>query len=259
MDAHVVHAPIVAGSRRQAAESNGSPPPVPTQGPGSEVPIMDVLTLVLWVCCAAVGIAGLNLPYPKPTEPSPGPAAVEVEILQVELTDDPLPTADPLPPLPDSAPPPLPPLDPTLAPTTAPPLTAVAAPSAAIAFAIPVEGPVRIVPMEQASPPSETNPAPTNSMASTPLPLQQISFGRGEGRQPAPDYPYAAAREGQEGVVTVRFTVGEAGRVLAAEVSAPCPWPLLNQAAERAIRERWRFQRGSPRLYEVGIRFELNK
>lgn len=259
MDIDVAPTPIGAGSTHRDGHANLPPPPATTLVPESGAPLAEVLTLVLWVGCAVVGIAGLNLPYPKPKQTHPSPAVVEAEILQVELTNDPLPPADLSPPQTESPPPPLPPLEQSLAPTAAPPLTAVAEPTAAIAFALPVEGPVRIVPMEQASTTGRPNLASTNIVASAPPAVQQISFGRGEGRQPAPDYPYASAREGQEGVVTVRFSVGETGRVLAAEATAPCPWPFLNQAAERAIRERWRFQRGSPRLYEVAIRFELQK
>ena len=79
------------------------------------------------------------------------------------------------------------------------------------------------------------------------------------GRQPAPDYPWRAQREGQEGTVTVRFTVSEEGRVLAAEAVKPCPWNMLNEAAVRVIKERWRFVTGPIRLYEVSIRFQLTK
>lgn len=99
---------------------------------------------------------------------------------------------------------------------------------------------------------------PNPQMAqAAPAPAQTLTYGQGEGRQPAPEYPRQAVREGQEGTVRVRFTVGESGRVLAAEAIDPCPWPLLNEAALRAIRERWRFRSGAPRAYEVSIRFAL--
>ena len=60
-------------------------------------------------------------------------------------------------------------------------------------------------------------------------------------------------------MVTVRFSVGENGRVLEAEAVTPAPWPLLNEAALRVIKERWRFRPGPARLYEVAIRFELKR
>jgi TonB family protein len=105
---------------------------------------------------------------------------------------------------------------------------------------------------------SHTPPPVAESAIGTPA-LQVIAYGQGEGRQPAPVYPWQAAREGQEGMVTVRFSVGENGRVLGAEAVTPAPWPLLNAAALGAIKERWRFQPGPARLYEVAIRFELKR
>jgi TonB family protein len=60
-------------------------------------------------------------------------------------------------------------------------------------------------------------------------------------------------------VVTIRFSVGEDGRVISAEAVSPSPWSMLNDAALRVVRGRWRFREGSPRLYEVAIRFELTK
>ena len=89
--------------------------------------------------------------------------------------------------------------------------------------------------------------------------VQQLTFGEGEGKQPAPEYPLAAIRRGQEGVVLVRFTVGNDGRVLGAGSVVASPWPLLNEAALRTVRERWRFRIGSSRVYEVAIRFEIAK
>src|SRR5690606_11982859 len=98
---------------------------------------------------------------------------------------------------------------------------------------------------------------PPVEVAAPAPPVQTLTYGRGEGRQPAPDYPRVAVRQGQEGVVRVRFSVGEDGRVLGAEAVGRCPWPLLNDSALRAVREKWRFPRGAVRLYEVAIRFEL--
>jgi protein TonB len=133
----------------------------------------------------------------------------------------------------------------------------VAQPSPAIAFPLPVETPARVVEARQAAagaPPAEAQIAP----APRP-PVQELIHGQGEGRQPAPDYPPAALRGRQEGTVRVRLTVSEQGRVLAAEAAEPSPWPLLNQAALRVVRERWRFPAGAVRLYEVIIRFEIRK
>lgn len=212
-----------------------------------------VLTLVLWTGCLTIGGLGFVLPYTRPHAPATQPEPVQAEILNVELTNDPLPPPDVAPAPPDSTqPPPL--LDPVVTPP-APALLAVAQPSPAIAFALPVEGPVRL------STPHLSTP---NSDLSTPHtvvapPVQRLVHGQGEGRQPAPVYPPQALRAGQEGTVRVRFSVGENGRVLAAEAAEPSPWGWLNAAAVRVVRERWRFPAGALRLYEVTIRFEIKK
>lgn len=214
-----------------------------------------VLTLVLWTGCVTIGALGFVLPYTRPQPPAKQPEPVQAEILNVELSNDPLPPPDVAPaPANPSQPPPL--TEPEIAPP-APPMIAVAQPSPAIAFALPVEGPVRVVEAKQAAyvaPPAEARVAPVAAP-----PVQQLVYGRGEGRQPAPDYPPQALRAGQEGIVRVRFSVGENGRVLAAEAAEPCTWGLLNASAIRVVRERWRFPAGAIRLYEVAIRFEIRK
>lgn len=214
-----------------------------------------VLTLVLWTGCLTIGGLGFVLPYTRPHAPARQPEPVQAEILNVELTNDPLPPPDVAPTPPDpTQPPPL--LDPVPTPP-APALIAVAQPSPAIAFTLPVEGPVRIFEVKEgayAAPPTENRTAPVAAP-----PVQRLVHGQGEGRQPAPDYPPQAQRAGQEGTVRVRFSVGENGRVIAAEAAEPCPWGLLNAAAVRTVRERWRFQAGIVRLYEVSIRFEIRK
>ena len=141
-------------------------------------------------------------------------------------------------------------------PPQAPALTAVAEPSPAIAFPLPVTGPVQIVEAKHAAPAQET---PVNTPPAPAPKPQTLGFGHGEGRQPGPQYPPLARRQGQEGVVGVRFTVGENGDVLAAEAISPSPWPMLNREAVRTIRDRWQFRPGAMRLFEVAIRFELQK
>ena len=92
-----------------------------------------------------------------------------------------------------------------------------------------------------------------------PLARQLLIYGQGEGKQPAPEYPLRAIREGQEGTVVVRLAVTESGSVTSAEAFTPSPWPLLNEAAVRVVRDRWHFRSGPPRLYDVAIRFQLSK
>jgi protein TonB len=216
--------------------------------------VVPVLTLILWLGCLAVGIAGVLVPYARPLPPKPAPPPIVAKLLNVELTTDPLPPVSQPPKLPDlMQPPPVAP--PPVVPP--PPSMAVAAPSPNIAFAVPIAEPARVVPAAEAS--YRTVEKPKVAPAPAPVVAQPLTFGHGEGRQPAPEYPRQAERQGQEGVVTVRMTVGEDGRVLAAEAVSPSPWPLLNQAALRVVKSRWRFVPGTLRAYEVAIRFQLKK
>jgi TonB family protein len=224
--------------------------------PREEAGLVPMLTFVIWVGCVFIGVAGFVLPYLRPQPPVKTPPPVIAELLNVELTSDPLPPANPAPPPPNLQQPP-----PVTQPQAMPPLPqmmSVAAPSPQIAFAVPIAAPATVVPLKEASYRTvekpqviETSPAP---LAPTPL-----TFGQGEGKQPAPDYPRESLRQGQEGTVTVRMTVAEDGRVVAAEASLPSPWPLLDNAALRVVKSRWRFAPGPMRAYEVAIRFQLNK
>ena len=219
-----------------------------------EVSLLSVGTLVLWSVVLAIGVAGFVVPYARPVPPAQKQPPVLAETLNVELTADPLPAASMD--LPAASVPP--PLDAPVVPLLeSPTLTPVADPSV-VAFAVPVEGPVQVVEPKRAAfaaPAIRSDPAPAVRIAQP----QQLVYGQGEGRQPAPEYPYRARRDGQEGVVTVRLSVAESGQVLAAETALASPWPLLNEAAVRVVRERWRFRPGAARLYEVSIRFQLTR
>jgi protein TonB len=241
------------------AEAVTTRPPLAASRPKTrpwrgEIPILSVVTLVLWVGCAVVGGVGLTLAYARPTPHRPEAAPIVAEVIEVELTHPTLAlrAVDPLPPETLPAPPPA--FEPLPDPAELA-FVAVTEPSPAIAFALPVEGPTMTVDPRFAS----HAPPPAAESAINAAAAQVIAYGQGEGRQPAPLYPQQAKREGQEGTVTVRFSVGENGRVLEAEAVTPAPWPLLNAAALRAVKERWRFQPGPARLYEVAIRFELKR
>jgi periplasmic protein TonB len=243
------------------------------QGAARAVGITPILTLVLWIGCLAVGAIGLKLPYPGAREPATEAEPVKAKLIDVKITNDRTIQPEAGPPSGSESPKPAKatvvqePEIPAL-----PPVPAVAAPSPAIAFAVPVEGPTRIVEAKAAParPSAMAATAPNTRDRQTPAPSaaaavpaadapQQLTFGEGEGKQPAPEYPREAVIARQEGTVVVRFTVGRDGRVRNAEASTPSPSALLNQAAVRAVRETWRFNPGPVRTYEVSIQFELNE
>ncbi len=242
------------------------------EGVRGETTVASVLTLVLWLTCLLVGWLGFALPYARPRPPASAAPPVQAELIKVELTRSPAPTPSNVTfPPPDTTQPP-----PLFAPPTtpqAPQLIAVAMPSPAVAFALPIEAPARIVEVNQAAfvrpAPQPAPVAPStapgknfsqpNTSTAPAAAVQTLTFGEGEGTQPAPRYPDTARRAGQEGTVVIRFSVGADGRVLAAEPSAPAPWGALNREALRVVREQWRFKPGPARLCEVAIRFELKK
>lgn len=220
----------------------------------NKVSFLQVFTLTLWLVAAVISVVGILVPYGRPVPSKKQDVAIVTQKIEVQLTSDPLPTppAD-VPKL--SEPPPLAtPAQPNLSPVSA---TPVADPSV-VAFAMPVPGPVTIVQAKQAAYVAPVAPVENVTSAPAPVTPTVLVYGQGEGRQPAPEYPFRARRDGQEGVVKIRFAVGESGKVASAEIASASPWSLLNQSAVKTVRERWQFQPGPMRLYEVAIRFELS-
>jgi protein TonB len=243
-----------------------------------DAPILPIVTLVLWSLCFLVGLLGLLLHYPALNIAAPTTPSIQTQLVNVQL--DKRPTLPP----PQEMPPPKignPSLD--IATPAAPPsisipeipAIAVASPSPSISFAVPVESLTTLVDANQAAhsgaflrtaAPQNSSGAPgqggvpggIGSGTAAPT-VTRLTFGKGEGNQPAPEYPREAALAGQEGTVTVRFTVDAGGHVTSTTVSQPSHWPLLNHAATTAVKETWHFAPGLPRAYEVPIEFQLNR
>lgn len=214
----------------------------------------SVLALVLWLGGVTIGVLGLILPYQRPRPRAVAPAPVRANLVEVEM--------DPVPSLPPDAGPawaaaPVPSPTPAL-PTIskAAPWLTVAEPLPATPVARPIDGATGRVAVAQAGlmrlPPSVVVPPKRT-------PKRTLTPGSSEGHQPAPYYPVEAVRARQEGTVGIGFTVREDGGVLQAEVVAPSPWPLLNEAALHTVRRHWRLAPGTSRRYEVSIRFQLHE
>ena len=77
------------------------------------------------------------------------------------------------------------------------------------------------------------------------------------GRMGKPRYPAEARRNGQQGRVTVFFTVDERGNVVNASIRSGCPYPLLNEEALRCVRT-WKFRPGARATATKPIVFRLN-
>ena len=211
--------------------------------PSDDTSLIPVVTFVTWTVCLAVGFLGFLLPYSRVHRFVKAPEPVKVEKLFVQLGNQTIvPTENERQPANGGSSTALP------SDEMAPPAIPVAEPSPAIAFALPVEGATRVVPFDQATYARPSKPVPT---------VQRLTFGVGEGQQPAPEYPRQALEQHQEGTVVVRFVVGENGLVTSAEVIQACPWPLLNESAVRTIRHQWQLAPGEVRVREIPIRFVI--
>ena len=227
----------------------------------------------LWLFCVLVGTVGLVAPYPEPAQPvaKPVPAPAQATLLDVQLesptmetgtptgarTDEPVRLAAPVSPDPVSAVPAAVAMpDLPVLPDIAWEAFSEADTAGAAVPAVSAPGPAAATGLQR----GDTESSETTGRAGgagMPDGVQTLVWGRGEGRQPAPPYPWEARRQGQEGTVRIRFCVGANGRVLWAETLEGCPWPLLREAALHTVRRYWRFRPGEVRLYEVEIRFEL--
>jgi len=219
----------------------------------NEVEPGAIVTLVLWLTCAAVGVLGLVLHYPRPVEAPPA-IPLQARLVHVDIVELPAPVPEP-PASEPGAPPALVPARPEA--PRLPALVPMAAPPANVAFALPAALPSTVLATTQAA---RIEPRALRAATASPAPAAEpLTLGQGAGKQPLPEYPRAAVRDGQEGTVRIGLLVGEDGRVVSAEVVAPSPWPRLNEAALRVVRQRWRFAPGSLRRYEAPIQFQLQK
>jgi len=192
--------------------------------------ILPVGTLVLWSACAGAGLIGMiRIAHTLQVAPPP---PVDALLLTVETTSE-VPVVNSISRSEQT------PAPQAMSPPAMPPPVAL---NPAIAFAEPEKTALRIA-----------APAPA-------LPaVIHLNFGEGEGEQPAPQYPLEAVQAGEEGTVVVRMDVDPSGHVTDAVAISPSPWPLLNSAAVRAVRDTWRFRPGAVRSYEVSIQFQLNR
>lgn len=209
--------------------------------------MLTVFTAVVWLVFGAAGVAGLKLQYQMlQTAPKARPPVtverLNLHVVKTESAGSPRMQVTPRPQVPEPA---------ALAAPQLPSLLPVADPKLSIPFPLAVEGPSKIVEAAKA--------APTSPVAATPSTVQHLTFGEGEGDQPAPEYPREAKIGHEEGNVTVQMTIDEGGNVTDAQVTSACPWPILNQAALRAVRDTWHFEKGPVRYRDVEFVFELHQ
>jgi protein TonB len=109
-----------------------------------------------------------------------------------------------------------------------------------------------------------------NAVAQAPpvAPLKQVALLRTQpsvlnttgsgGDRPQPTYPKIALEQGQQGSVTLRMTVDDAGLISTIEVVQSSAFPVLDHGAMDFVKRHWtvRPEKGT-RIYEATINYKL--
>jgi protein TonB len=78
------------------------------------------------------------------------------------------------------------------------------------------------------------------------------------GDRPEPPYPRIALEQGQQGSVTLRMTVDEAGLIQTIEVARSSGFPVLDRGALDFVKRHWTVPAGNGnRIYEATITYKL--
>ena len=120
-----------------------------------------------------------------------------------------------------------------------------------LVFPVPVEGAIAI------STEARFVPAPPPKIAAPPKPTQFDPNSTTGGIFPDPIYPAFAQRNRQQGTVVLEFTVDASGAVTSVKVQKTSGFNILDEAAVKAVKERWRFPPGGARYYFNKFTFEL--
>lgn len=206
-----------------------------------------------------LGVSGMQNPENvKPPAPAP-PVFVPIEIFVPKVMDQ-------LPPEPEPEPSEKPPdpSEPLPEPTTsAPPEpTSVAALTPAVQFSIPIEGPVKVVPVERAeSGPPAVKPPPV--VAGPPKPSGPTVFRPGRrgstdgGSYPEPEYPRDALKLRQQGTVTLLVLIDADGTAITSKLHQSSGSDLLDRHTLLYVKKRWKWPPGEPRQYYVPVEYRL--
>jgi protein TonB len=78
------------------------------------------------------------------------------------------------------------------------------------------------------------------------------------GERPQPPYPKIALEQGQQGSVTLRMTVDDAGLINTIEIAQSSGFPVLDRSALDFVRRHWTVppEKGT-RIYEATINYKL--
>lgn len=99
-------------------------------------------------------------------------------------------------------------------------------------------------------------PSPTNNNSPTLQGGARLYAQSDVVKQVKPIYPLASRRRGEEGTVLLEVRVDPSGTVEEVRIVEGSGYPLLDQAAERALK-KWRFRGGSGPIFLVPVQFQL--
>jgi protein TonB len=126
----------------------------------------------------------------------------------------------------------------------------------AINFSVPTIGNL-VVPNAMATAPPLAPLKPAAPLRSQPILLNLTTTGGG-GERPQPPYPKIALDQGQQGAVTLRMTVDEAGLIQTIEVARSSGFPMLDHNALAFVKRRWTVPAGKgARIYEATIIYKI--
>jgi protein TonB len=132
-------------------------------------------------------------------------------------------------------------------------VVAVANPSS-VAFPVPVQGAVAIARSAAAASP----PPPLNRAPPQPVKFDPNNSVVG-GSFPHPEYPPSAQRNQYQGTTVIRILVDVSGAVTDAHVEKSSGFTILDDAALRVVKSRWRFPPGAVRDYIWPCIFRLEE
>ncbi len=131
--------------------------------------------------------------------------------------------------------------------------TVVAPNPAAVAFAVPVQGPVMVAQAARLA----TPPPPPQTQTEPPRPTKFDPNAMNAGRYPPPSYPLLAQRNHYEGTVDIELRVDSSGAVTSVKLIRSSGFPVLDEATLQVVKTRWRFPPGEPRYLMWSCIFQL--
>ncbi len=131
--------------------------------------------------------------------------------------------------------------------------TVVAASPAAVAFAVPVQGPVLVAREARFASPPRASPPPVPP----PKPANFNPRAATGGHYHEPSYPRAELLARHEGKILLSVVVDVSGAPSSVTVKDSCGWPALDRYAADWVRRNWQWVPGAVRYYHVPVIFRI--